>query len=58
MQSKSVTQALGEDYLSILLADLDENTISVVKLDPDYIFTVPADALSRRLPSTTSSACT
>ncbi len=50
MQSKSVTQALGEDYLSILLADLDENTISVVKLDPDYIFTVPADALSRRLP--------
>ncbi len=50
MQSKSVTQALGEDYLSILLADLDENTISVFKLDPDYISSVPANALSKCLP--------
>ena len=50
MQSKSVTQALGEDYLSILLADLDENTISVVKLDPSYLSTVPVNALNRNLP--------
>ena len=36
LQSRSITQALGEDYLSILIADLDANTIGAIKIDSEY----------------------
>ncbi len=36
LQSRSVTQALGEDYLSIFVGDLDANTITAIKTDPNY----------------------
>ena len=50
LQSKSVTQALGEDYLSILLVNLKTDTISSVKFEEGYLGTGVAQALEQQLP--------
>ncbi|MDO4854008.1 MAG: ATP-binding protein [Coriobacteriia bacterium] len=50
LQSKSVTQALGEDYLSILLINLKTGSVSPVKLEESYLGADIAQALEQKLP--------
>ena len=50
LQSRSVTQALGEDYLSILLVDLTTGSVLPVKLEESYLGTNVAQALDQNLP--------
>ncbi len=49
-ESKSVAQALGENYLSVLKADLTSNAISAVKLEDGYQSSGPALAVNKRMP--------
>ena len=50
LQSRSVTQALGEDYLSILLVNLKTGSVSPVKIEEGYLSTGVVQALEQQLP--------
>ena len=43
-ESRSVTQALGEHYLAIFHANLENDRLKVVKIDPHYKFSNIADS--------------
>ncbi len=49
LRNRSVTQALGENYVTILQGDLASNTVQVIKMEPSYEQSAPARALSSGL---------
>ena len=49
LQSKSVTQALGEEYFGILLINLNTGSISPVKLEEEFLGTNVAQAIDQNL---------
>ncbi len=50
LRNRSVTQALGENYLTILQADIVANTIKVIKFEESYNGTTAASALAAGRP--------
>jgi signal transduction histidine kinase/ActR/RegA family two-component response regulator len=48
--NRSITQALGEDYVSILLADMRKDTVSIEKFNPHYIDEDTYESINREQP--------
>ena len=46
LRNRSVTEALGENYVTILQGDLASNIVRVIKMEPSYERSAPARALS------------
>ena len=49
LRNRSVTEALGENYVTILQGNLASNTVRVIKMEPSYEQSAPARALSSGL---------
>ena len=49
LRNRSVTEALGENYVTILQGDLASNIVRVIKMEPSYEQSAPARALSSGL---------